>query len=207
MLKRTILAGLLAFGIAASATAQTPGDSKPKPATPATKPTAPVKPVTTGATPASAPLTGPVTIICRDFRFGAMPGKVPVRDTRVTYEKVIVRDASGANRTIFAPTSFIVSHEFKAAATAIGPDGRGLVTGECGVPNAAITGATGPTLLQFYNFPSVLVESSKLNAVESSLKVVVNLPPCPSGLRSIPTVRQNANDFFASDPAAVTCLP
>ncbi|MEQ1782965.1 MAG: hypothetical protein ABMA14_16520 [Hyphomonadaceae bacterium] len=197
---RTLVAltALTALGALTAADAQ-----KPTPPTPPKPPV--VKPATT-VKPPSAPATGGITIICKDFGFGQMPGALPYRDSRVTYETVTVKDASGVMRTIYAPTRIIVSQEFKAATARIDSDGRGLVTGECGTPNAVIAGMTGPATLQFNNFPSVFVQVSKKNAGDTQMQAMVNLPPCASGLRSFRTIRQNPNEFFISQPADATCL-
>lgn len=176
---------------------------KPTPPTPPKPPV--VKPVSTIAPP-SAPSTGGITIVCKDFGFGQIPGALPYRDSRITYETVTVKDTSGAVRTIYAPTRIIVSQEFKPATVRIDSDGRGLAAGECGTPNAVIAGVTGPATLQFNNFPSVFVQVSKKNAGDTQMQAMVNLPPCASGIRSFRTMRQNANEFFLSQPGDVTCL-
>ena len=191
------LTALIALGALAGAEAQKPiAPTPPKP---------PVKPASTLKSP-SAPATGGITIICKDFGFGQMPGALPYRDSRITYETVTVKDTSGTARTIYAPTHIIISHEFKSAAAGIGSNGRGLVTGECGTPNAVIAGMTGPAILQFNNFPSVFVQVSKKTAGDTPMQAMVNLPPCASGLRSFRTLRQNANEFFVSQLSDVTCL-
>lgn len=175
-----------------------------KPTTP-TPPKAPVKPVST-VKPPPAPATGAVSIVCRDFRFGQMPGSLPLRDAEITYESISVKDTSGTSRYLYVPTHIIISHEFKPSMIAIGANGRDLVSGECGTPNAIITGATGSVTLQFNNFPSVFVQVGKKGANDMSLQAVVNLPPCPSGLRIFRTTRQDANTFFISSASDATCL-
>lgn len=191
------LAALMALG-ALAAEAQK--------ATPPTPPKAPVvKPVST-IKPPSAPASGGITIICKDFAFGQMPGALPYRDNRITYEMVTVKDTSGATRTIYAPTRILVSQEFQPAKARIDSDGRGLIAGECGTPNAVIAGMTGPALLQFSNFPSVFVQVSKKNAGDTQMQAMINLPPCPSGVRNFRTTRENPNDFFVSQPGDATCL-
>ncbi len=192
------LTALVALGMLAVADAQKP--------TPPTPPKPPVVKPATGIKPPSAPALGGITLICKDFGFGVMPGALPYRDSRVTYETVTVKDTSGATRTIYAPTRIIVSQEFKPSKARTESDGRGLVAGECGTPNAVIAGLTGPATLQFNNFPSVFVQVSKKNAGDTQMQAVVNLPPCASGLRSFRTIRQNANEFFISQAADATCL-
>lgn len=191
------LSALIALGAPAGADAQKP--------TPPTPPKAPMKPASTIKAP-SAPATGGVTIICKDFGFGQMPGALAYRDSRITYETVAVKDTAGVTRTIYAPTRIIVSQEFKPATARISSDGRGLVTGECGTPNGVISGMTGPATLQFNNFPSVFVQVSKKNAGDTQMQAMVNLPPCKSGIRSFRTLRQNPNEFFVSQASDVTCL-
>ena len=191
------LTALIALGALAAAEAQKP--TKPTP------PKAPVKPIST-LTPPSAPATGGVTIICKDFAFGQAPGAALYRDSRITYETLTVKDAAGVARTIYAPTHIIVAQEFKPAKTGIGSGGRGLATGECGTPNALIAGMTGPATLLFDNFPSVFVQVAKKTATDTQLQAMVNLPPCPSGVRSFRTMRQNANDFLIGRAADATCL-
>lgn len=191
------LTALIALGALAVADAQKP--------TPPAPPKPPTKPVSTLKSPA-APATGGVTIICKNFSFGQMPGAQPYRDNRITYEAVPVKDVSGVARMIYAPTHIVVSHEFKPAAAGIGSDGRGLAVGECGTPNAVLAGMTGPALLQFDNFPSVFVQVNKKNAGDTGVQAVVNLPPCASGLRSFRTLRQNANEFLISQASDATCL-
>ena len=129
-ISRTLVAvtALAALGALTAADAQ-----KPTPPTPPKPPV--VKPVT-GIKAPSAPAAGGITIICKDFGFGQMPGALPYRDSRITYETVTVKDMSGVARTIYAPTRIIVSQEFKPATARTDSDGRGLVAGECGTPNA-----------------------------------------------------------------------
>lgn len=192
------MTALVALGALTAADAQKP--------TPPTPPKPPVVKPATAIKPPSAPATGGITIICKDLGFGQMPGALPYRDSRVTYETMTVKDTSGVARTIYAPTRIIVSQEFKPATARTDSDGRGLVAGECGTPNAVIAGLTGPTTLQFSNFPSVFVQVSKKNAGDTQMQAMVNLPPCASGLRSFRTIRQNANEFFISQAADATCL-
>ena len=192
------LIALTACALAAGAEAQKP--------TPPTPPKAPVVKPVGGARPPAAPVTGGITVLCKDFAFGQMPGALPYRDSRITYETLTMKDTTGAVRTIYAPTSIIVSQEFKPATTRIDSDGRGLAAGECGTPNAVITGTTGPAIFQFNNFPSVFVQVSKKNASDTQMQAVINLPPCASGLRSFRTLRQNANAFLVSKPTDVICL-
>ena len=191
------LTALIALGALAGAEAQKP--TKPTP------PKAPVKPMST-LTPPSAPATGGITLICKDFVFGQMPGAPPYRDSRITYETMTVKDTSGATRTIYAPTHIIIAHEFKPARSGIGSDGRGLTAGECGTPNAVVAGMTGPATLLFDNFPSVFVQASKKTPTDTQVQAMVNLPPCPSGVRSFRTLRENANDFVVSRAIDATCL-
>lgn len=196
---RTLSAATALIALAALAGAEAQKPTKPMP------PKAPVKPISTLAPP-SAPATGGVTIICKDFVFGQMPGAQPYRDNRITYETLTVKDTSGSTRTIYAPTHIIIAHEFKPAKSVIGSDGRGLATGECGTPNAVVAGMTGPATLQFDNFPSVLVQVARKTATDTQLLATVNLPPCPSGVRSFRALRQNANEFVVSRPTDATCL-
>ncbi len=189
---------LTAFAIVSRAEAQKP--------TPPTPPKVPVVKPVGGARPPAAPVTGGITVICKDFAFGQMPGALPYRDSRITYETITMKETTGAVRTIYAPTSIIVSQEFKPATTRIDSDGRGLAAGECGTPNAVITGTTGPAIFQFNNFPSVFVHVSKKNASDTQMEAMINLPPCVSGIRSFLTLRQNANAFLVSKPNDVICL-
>jgi hypothetical protein len=193
----TSLTALVSLAMLAGAHAQTPTPPKP--------PKPPVKPVST-LKPIAAPATGALLVICKDFTSGQMPGALPYTDSRITYETIVVRDTSGATRTIYAPTHIIITHEFKPASASIGADGRGLASGECGTPNAVINGMTGPATLQFNNFPSVFVQVSKKLANSTSATAAVNLPACKSGLRSFRTVRQNANEFLVPDSASAACL-
>ena len=197
---RTLVAltALIALGALGGANAQKP--------TPPTPPKAPVVNPVSAVKPPTAPVTGGVTIICKDFGAAQTSGTFPYSDSRITYEMVTVKDTSGVTRTIYAPTRIIVSQEFKPAKVRIDMDGRGLVAGECGTPNAVIAGTTGPVTFQFNNFPSVFVQVSKKNAGDTQMQATVTPSPCASGIRSFRTIRQNANEFLVSKPTDVTCL-
>lgn len=210
-----MLAMLAALGSWATADAQK--------ATPPTPPKAPTKPIST-LKPAEAPMEGGITLICKDFVFeaaatgpasntvgslfgaGARSAAIPYRDSQITYETMTVKDASGTVRTIYAPTRIVITHEFKASQTAIGSNGRGLTSGECGTPNAVIAGLTGPAKLVFNNFPSVTVQAGRKSATDSGDLASVNLPPCPSGLRSFRTQRQNMSEFVIANAADAACF-
>lgn len=206
-----LLAVLSALGTLSVADAQK--------ATPPTPPKAPTKPVST-LKPTEAAAEGGITLICRDFAFGeTSPAKgsgnlfgsgqtsaTPYRDSQITYESVTVKDTSGAAHTIYAPTRIVITHEFKPSPVAITSTGRNLSSGDCGTPNAVITGLKGPAKLVFNNFPSVTMQTGRKSANDAGMQASVNLPPCPSGLRSFRTMRQNTSEFVIVSAADAACL-
>lgn len=197
-----------------------PGMANAQRATPPTPPKAPTKPVST-LKPAEAPAQGGITLICKDFAFGAAPAAsassgslfgtgqstaTPYRDSQITYETLTVKDTSGAAHTIYAPTRIVITHEFKPSKVSITSTGRNLASGECGTPNAVIAGLTGPAKLVFNNFPSVMVQAGRKSANDTGMQASVNLAPCPSGLRVFRTMRQTTGEFLIASAADASCL-
>jgi hypothetical protein len=194
------LGASFALGLAAIAGAQTPGSKTPPQIG---KPPVAAKPATPAA-PTAAPASGAVTIICKDFRFGFMPGGVPSRQVNVQYESIVMRDAGGNSRTIYAPINVVVGHEFKPMTVAIGADGSGLTSGYCGTPGAVVTGATRP-VLSFGGFRHAGATTNMVPGDPTSSGSVA-LPPCASGLRRFQTDRQAPGVFFVAGDASATCI-
>jgi hypothetical protein len=154
-----------------------------------------------------------VELICKNFSFGMTVGGVVLgRNTSITYEKISIQDASGAHRTIFAPTRIVAIQQFLGTSTAAGSHGELLAPGQCSLVDRAIAGIStdarsGRPTIQFNGFASNFVQVGNSTMGPAGVQVAVNLPACASGIRKFRAIQESANSYFLNDgPEKVTCI-
>ncbi|MEZ5892380.1 MAG: hypothetical protein R3C58_04450 [Parvularculaceae bacterium] len=220
ILSRLTLAVLAAAVATTAAAGQIKPETLKKPFEPVKKqPAAPAKPAP-ATTPAPAPAPspaaftpGPADLLCKNFVFGSMPGYAPFRSSLVQFQSVRISDASGAARTIYAPTRIRFVHQFKPSAAPAGARGEALASGECGLADAVIDASwagaetTTPTMT-LQNFPNMSLGEAKKGPSSSNMDVILPLPSCPSGVVRFRGNREAADSFFINGTAAdaLTCV-
>jgi hypothetical protein len=222
MKMRAAVAIFLVFGCAPNAMAQKPGAPVQKPVTPAQKPVQPAKPVVTKpaaakATPPAAPASGAVTLLCRDLGGEASDG-ASSDSSMIVYERISVRDASGATVSFYAPTMLRVSNGFAPAPGHSGARGELLASGTCGMTTAVMAPPTRSDLsmqLMIAGAQSYSVTTSRnkpgggrLSDSHTGHGVSAILPPCSTGVRRIEANRTSEVEFFVNvnAPGAVSCV-
>jgi hypothetical protein len=184
-----------------------------------TKPTAPTKPsITQPAAPRvtipTAPATGQMELLCRNA------GQTPPGNTAghaqtsvLTYERVNIRDASGAHKTIYVPVDATIMLHFAPATGLVGSRGEGLTEGSCGLRTSVIAPVAGRPSLRLAvsappNFILTATDTQGSREHFAGSTAMLSLPPCASGVRTFSVNRTAPAEFFVEllTPGKTACV-